>query len=249
MSTPLSVRYTVRLLQAVACASLLLPCGLAHGQSPWKLVWSDEFDGAVGTAPDASKWKFQTGPGAAIAGNEEAETYCAPNISAPPCKANQPNAYLDGRAASGTRRREIGPDRKGWAQQGGRAGLHVGAHDLGAELPLWTHGGEHSASRCGQGHLACLLGAGRTIFRNELADGRRDRRDGAVESHAGHRHDQSFDDPRRCPMDLSRRAPRTVSSTARGITHFPAYLRAACTSSRSSGDRDRSIFYVDGVPV
>ena len=74
---------------------LLTHC--VHAQTGWKLVWSDEFDGAVGAAPDAAKWKFQAGPGATIAGNEEAETYCAPAVEAPPCKASQPNAYLDGR--------------------------------------------------------------------------------------------------------------------------------------------------------
>ena len=89
---------SARFLRAAACASLLLfATHLARAQSPWKLVWSDEFNGAVGAAPDAAKWKFQAGPGAAIAGNEEAETYCEPNVAAPPCKANQPNAYLDGR--------------------------------------------------------------------------------------------------------------------------------------------------------
>jgi beta-glucanase (GH16 family) len=27
----------------------------------WRLVWSDEFEGAAGTAPDPQKWKFDTG--------------------------------------------------------------------------------------------------------------------------------------------------------------------------------------------
>ncbi len=85
------------MLAAAAAASLLLLASSAQAQSPWKLVWSDEFDGAVGAPPDAAKWKLQAGPGAAIAGNEEAETYCAPGVDAPPCKASQPNAYLDGR--------------------------------------------------------------------------------------------------------------------------------------------------------
>ncbi|MFL5694618.1 MAG: glycoside hydrolase family 16 protein [Ktedonobacteraceae bacterium] len=29
--------------------------------SPWKLTWSDEFDGAAGTPPDPSKWSLQIG--------------------------------------------------------------------------------------------------------------------------------------------------------------------------------------------
>ncbi|WP_049789438.1 family 16 glycosylhydrolase [Granulicella tundricola] len=68
----------------------------AQQTSGWKLVWSDEFNGAAGAPPDAANWKFQTGPGAAIAGNEEAEMYCARDSSAP-CRADQPNAYLDGK--------------------------------------------------------------------------------------------------------------------------------------------------------
>jgi beta-glucanase (GH16 family) len=69
-----------------------------HAQSGWKLVWNDEFDGARGAAPDPTKWKLETGAGAAIAGNQEAEMYCDPTAktSQPPCNANQPNAYLDG---------------------------------------------------------------------------------------------------------------------------------------------------------
>ncbi len=66
-------------------------------QNPWKLVWSDEFDGQLGAPPDAAKWKLQTGNGAAIAGNDEAEVYCAVPSQVAPCKPNQPNAYLDGK--------------------------------------------------------------------------------------------------------------------------------------------------------
>ena len=69
----------------------------AQRPSGWKLAWSDEFDGPVGSVPDPAKWKFQIGPGAAIGGNDEAEVYCGRGLDAPvPCKSNQPNAYLDG---------------------------------------------------------------------------------------------------------------------------------------------------------
>ena len=66
--------------------SLLLFCfflrnGLAQQNSGWKLVWSDEFNGPAGAAPDSSKWKFQAGAGATIAGNEEAEMYCGTCVS------------------------------------------------------------------------------------------------------------------------------------------------------------------------
>jgi glucosylceramidase len=39
----------------------------------WKLVWSDEFNGAAGTPPDPTKWNYDLGGGGW--GNGEAETY------------------------------------------------------------------------------------------------------------------------------------------------------------------------------
>jgi beta-glucanase (GH16 family) len=70
----------------------------ARAQSGWKLAWSDEFDGERGAPPDPSKWTFDAGAGAALAGNDEAEIYCDPTAKAshPTCNPNQPNAYLDG---------------------------------------------------------------------------------------------------------------------------------------------------------
>jgi beta-glucanase (GH16 family) len=41
----------------------------------WKLVWSDEFNGANGSAVDSSKWVSETGGGGW--GNDELETYTA----------------------------------------------------------------------------------------------------------------------------------------------------------------------------
>ena len=41
--------------------------------SEWKLVWSDKFDGADGTAPDPAKWGFDVGGGGF--GNDEFESY------------------------------------------------------------------------------------------------------------------------------------------------------------------------------
>jgi beta-glucanase (GH16 family) len=53
-------------------------------QGQWTLVWNDEFDGANGSLPDASKWKFDIGVGEDGWGNNELETY-----------TNRPeNAYL-----------------------------------------------------------------------------------------------------------------------------------------------------------
>lgn len=43
----------------------------------WKLVWSDEFDGADGSAPDASKWVHDVGDASVVGGNSELEYYTA----------------------------------------------------------------------------------------------------------------------------------------------------------------------------
>jgi len=45
----------------------------AQTTSGWQLVWSDEFNGAAGTAPDPAKWNFDLGGGGW--GNAEAEVY------------------------------------------------------------------------------------------------------------------------------------------------------------------------------
>lgn len=51
--------------------------------SPWKLVWSDEFDGAAGTPPDPSKWTPSVGGGGW--GNQQLDY-----------DTNNQNAYRDG---------------------------------------------------------------------------------------------------------------------------------------------------------
>ena len=57
----------------------------AQTTSGWKLVWSDEFNGAAGSPPDPSKWNYDLGGGGW--GNGEAETYS--NSTA--------NAFMDGK--------------------------------------------------------------------------------------------------------------------------------------------------------
>jgi beta-glucanase (GH16 family) len=44
-------------------------------QRSWELVWSDEFDGAAGESPDASKWVFDIGTGQGGWGNQELQYY------------------------------------------------------------------------------------------------------------------------------------------------------------------------------
>ena len=67
----------------VRCGILLFASTFAIAQaassppssSPWKLVWSDEFNGPDGSAPDSSKWVLETGGGGW--GNNELEYYTA----------------------------------------------------------------------------------------------------------------------------------------------------------------------------
>src|SRR5260370_11555762 len=70
------------LLAALVCLFplLLLSCGGGATLQPppatgFKLVWSDEFNSADGSSPDASKWTFDTGVGGNGWGNNELETY------------------------------------------------------------------------------------------------------------------------------------------------------------------------------
>lgn len=41
----------------------------------WQLTWSDEFDGAAGSLPDATKWTYDVGTGTSGWGNNELEYY------------------------------------------------------------------------------------------------------------------------------------------------------------------------------
>ena len=80
-------------------APLLAICGLglllasSTAAQTWNQVWSDEFNGAAGTAIDTAKWKFETG---ILNVNNEVEYYCAPTSSAGGCNSAKPNAYIDG---------------------------------------------------------------------------------------------------------------------------------------------------------
>ena len=70
-----------------ACAQTVQP-------QNWKLVWSDEFNGAAKSAPDSKVWTYDKGAGGW--GNGELETYCEPSSDAAPCKTAHPNIYEDG---------------------------------------------------------------------------------------------------------------------------------------------------------
>src|SRR5260370_27519831 len=74
-------------------ATLLFLVPFSAAQS-WTQVWSDEFNGPAGSAPDPSNWTYDTGGGGW--GNNELEIYCAPGSNASPCSASNPNIYQDG---------------------------------------------------------------------------------------------------------------------------------------------------------
>jgi beta-glucanase (GH16 family) len=81
---------------AIATLGMMFAASTAqplHAQA-WNISWSDEFNAAAGTAPDASQWTFDTGGGGW--GNGELEVYCAPYSSTPPCDPNNSNLYQDG---------------------------------------------------------------------------------------------------------------------------------------------------------
>lgn len=66
------------ILSALTAVVLLLSCGGGATLQPppakgWTLAWSDEFNGADGSAPDSSKWSYDTGGKGW--GNNELECY------------------------------------------------------------------------------------------------------------------------------------------------------------------------------
>ncbi|MFZ3200807.1 MAG: malectin domain-containing carbohydrate-binding protein, partial [Candidatus Acidiferrales bacterium] len=80
------------ILGLLLMAGVLLLASSASAQN-WTLVWSDEFNGAAGSAPSSSNWTFAQGnPGV----NGELETYCAPGSNTSPCSTATPNLYEDG---------------------------------------------------------------------------------------------------------------------------------------------------------
>jgi len=77
----------------VAGFAILLFASVAGAQNWGNPVWSDEFEGALGTPIDSTKWTYETG---ILNVNNEVEYYCAPSTTTGGCNTTQPNAYLDG---------------------------------------------------------------------------------------------------------------------------------------------------------
>ena len=83
----------MRLWLLVLGASLFL--AQSATAQDWGLVWSDEFNGPLGSAPDPSIWTFETGNNNGW-GNQELEYYCPPTDNTSPCSTSDPNIYMDG---------------------------------------------------------------------------------------------------------------------------------------------------------
>src|SRR5215471_3108106 len=71
----------------------LLLAQMAAAQD-WTLAWSDEFNGASGSAPSSADWSFMLGKNSA---NGELEFYCPPGNNTSPCSASNPNIFEDGK--------------------------------------------------------------------------------------------------------------------------------------------------------
>lgn len=93
----------MRQVKASAVGVLLFTAIAALASNPvsssgkWKLVWSDEFVGPAGGAPDPSKWNYESGNHNGW-GNNEKEYYCAPGLAGQlGCDLHNPNLRLDGK--------------------------------------------------------------------------------------------------------------------------------------------------------
>jgi beta-glucanase (GH16 family) len=77
-------------------STAFLPNDLVASSIAWgKPVWSDNFSGASGAAPDPLNWAYDTGNSNGW-GNKEIEVYCAFDSNVSPCDASHPNASQDG---------------------------------------------------------------------------------------------------------------------------------------------------------
>src|SRR5262245_15789451 len=94
MLDPMRSKFRLGLTAAVLLAAAAVLASAKPASAQWTLVWSDEFNGANGAFPDASKWTYDTGGGGF--GNGELQIYCAPGSNAAPCSTANPNIFQDG---------------------------------------------------------------------------------------------------------------------------------------------------------
>jgi beta-glucanase (GH16 family) len=73
------MKHSNKIILIVTLVAMIAGCEVEPVQTlpdrNFELVWSDEFDGAAGTAPDSSKWDFDLGTGQNGWGNNELQTY------------------------------------------------------------------------------------------------------------------------------------------------------------------------------
>jgi beta-glucanase (GH16 family) len=86
--------HLARRVQLLAAAAVLAAAVPAHAQT-WNLIWSDEFNGAVGTFPDVTRWNYDVGNNGGW-GNGESEFYCAAGSNSAPCSTANPNVFMNG---------------------------------------------------------------------------------------------------------------------------------------------------------
>src|SRR5262252_11235141 len=77
----MNLRFYAAIILFVTLVAISSPASRAQS---WVLLWSDEFDGPAGSAPDATKWGYDVGGNGW--GNNELESYTS----------RTQNAYLDG---------------------------------------------------------------------------------------------------------------------------------------------------------
>jgi beta-glucanase (GH16 family) len=87
------LRLLSKLGRALTFALFALTVTSSAAAQTWTLAWSDEFNGAANSPINPTTWQYDTG---ILNVNNEAEYYCAPGSSTPPCDPNNPNAYIDG---------------------------------------------------------------------------------------------------------------------------------------------------------
>jgi beta-glucanase (GH16 family) len=102
--TPVSFRVASKILRLLLLTGFLLAasglsaaqCGTTPptGSVTWTTHWCDEFNGALNSPIDNTKWTFDTGNSGF--GNNELETYCDPSSITAPCNSSTPNAFIDG---------------------------------------------------------------------------------------------------------------------------------------------------------
>ncbi len=164
---------------------------------------------------------------------------------APPCRADQPNAYLDGQGHLVLVAVRTAHDCHRWRATKITSPVYTSARIT--SVPSFRYGRIEASIRipaAARGVWPAFWALGQEGRRRPLAGGRRDRRDGAMESAAR----RTRQDRR---PDRSRRGPRTAGSPGSGTGFldqsadfvFPAPSRPmACTSMPSSGRRARRTF-------